>query len=40
MEIGLITGSSRGLGKSMAFNLAKEGHNIIATYNTKKKKAE
>ncbi|NQY23078.1 MAG: SDR family oxidoreductase [Campylobacteraceae bacterium] len=40
MKIALITGSSRGLGKSMALNLAKKGYNIIITYKTSKEKAQ
>ena len=40
MKIALITGSSRGLGKSMALNLAKKGYNIIITYKDSKEKAQ
>ena len=40
MKIALITGSSRGLGKSMALNLAKKCYNIIITYKTSKEKAQ
>jgi NAD(P)-dependent dehydrogenase (short-subunit alcohol dehydrogenase family) len=40
MKIALITGSSRGLGKSMALNLAKHGYNIVITYKSSKKEAD
>lgn len=40
MKIALITGGSRGLGKSMALHLAKKGHDIIFTYNSKKAEAD
>jgi NAD(P)-dependent dehydrogenase (short-subunit alcohol dehydrogenase family) len=33
-KIALVTGSSRGLGKSTALNLAKKGVNIVVTYHT------
>ncbi len=35
MKIALVTGSSRGLGKSTALNLAKKGVGIIVTYHSK-----
>ncbi|MDR3627775.1 MAG: SDR family oxidoreductase [Ignavibacteriaceae bacterium] len=38
-KIALVTGGSRGLGKSMAINLAKKGINVILTYNNKKDEA-
>jgi NAD(P)-dependent dehydrogenase (short-subunit alcohol dehydrogenase family) len=38
-KIALITGSSRGLGKSAALHLAKHGTDIIITYNTNKEEA-
>jgi NAD(P)-dependent dehydrogenase (short-subunit alcohol dehydrogenase family) len=38
-KIALITGGSRGLGKSMALHLADSGHDII-TYNTNKESAD
>jgi NAD(P)-dependent dehydrogenase (short-subunit alcohol dehydrogenase family) len=38
-KIALVTGGSRGLGKSMAINLAKKGINVILTYNSKKDEA-
>src|SRR5579864_5420641 len=39
-KIALITGGSRGLGKSMALQLAGKGHDIILTYNSNKTEAE
>jgi NAD(P)-dependent dehydrogenase (short-subunit alcohol dehydrogenase family) len=39
-KIALVTGGSRGLGKSMALNLAQKGNNVIITYNSKKDEAE
>ena len=38
-KIALVTGGSRGLGKSMALSLAKKGINVILTYNSKKDEA-
>jgi NAD(P)-dependent dehydrogenase (short-subunit alcohol dehydrogenase family) len=40
MKIALITGGSRGLGKSMALQLAANGTDVIVTYNTGKADAE
>ncbi len=40
MSIALITGGSRGLGKSMAEHLAKRGVDSIITYNTDKESAD
>ncbi len=40
MKIALVTGSSKGLGKSMALHLAKKGYNILVTYHSNKAKAE
>jgi NAD(P)-dependent dehydrogenase (short-subunit alcohol dehydrogenase family) len=40
MPITLITGGSRGLGKSMALHLAAHGNDIILTYHSKQKEAE
>ena len=40
MKIALITGSSKGLGKSMALQLAKKGYDILLTYKSSKIKAD
>ena len=40
MKINLITGGSRGLGKSMALHLADKGQDSIITYHSKKTEAE
>lgn len=40
MKIAIITGGSRGLGKSMALNIAAKGHDVILTYNSKQQDAE
>ncbi|WP_374077121.1 SDR family oxidoreductase [Bdellovibrio bacteriovorus] len=40
MKIALVTGGSRGLGKSTALALAKKGVGVILTYNSKKEEAE
>lgn len=39
-KIALITGGSRGLGKSMALHLADKGRDIILTYHSKQDEAE
>ncbi|MFT3827966.1 MAG: SDR family oxidoreductase [Chitinophagaceae bacterium] len=39
-KIALVTGSSRGLGKNMALQLAEKGHDVIVTYNSKKEEAQ
>jgi NAD(P)-dependent dehydrogenase (short-subunit alcohol dehydrogenase family) len=39
-KIALITGASRGLGKSMALHLAEKGIDIIFTYHSKKEEAQ
>ncbi|PSL46397.1 NAD(P)-dependent dehydrogenase (short-subunit alcohol dehydrogenase family) [Chitinophaga niastensis] len=39
-KIALITGGSRGLGKNMALHLAKNGNDIIITYNSNKAAAD
>lgn len=38
--IALVTGGSRGLGHNMAINIAKEGLDVIITYNNKKEEAD
>jgi NAD(P)-dependent dehydrogenase (short-subunit alcohol dehydrogenase family) len=40
MKIAIVTGGSRGLGKSMSLHLAARGHDVILTYNSKQKEAE
>jgi len=40
MKIVLVTGGSRGLGKSMSLHLAAKGHDVILTYNSKKSDAD
>lgn len=40
MTIALITGSSRGLGKSMALHLADRGVDVVVTYKSNAKEAE
>ncbi len=39
-KIALVTGGSRGLGKSMALSLAQKGLNVVLTYHSKKAEAE
>ena len=36
----VITGSSRGIGKCLVENLAKDGHNVILNYNKSEKQAK
>ena len=40
MKIALITGSSRGLGKSMALHLSTKGYNVVLTYKSAKAQTE
>lgn len=40
MGIAVITGASRGLGRSMALNLAGKGHDVILTWHSAKDEAE
>ena len=40
MKIAIITGGSRGVGKSTALNVAKRGTGVILTYNTHPEEAE
>jgi NAD(P)-dependent dehydrogenase (short-subunit alcohol dehydrogenase family) len=40
MKIALVTGGSRGLGKSMALHLASKGNDVILTYNSNRTEAE
>lgn len=40
MGIALVTGSSRGLGRSTALHLADKGHDVIVTYRSKKEEAD
>lgn len=39
-KIAIVTGASRGLGKSTALNLAKKGNDVIITYHSKKIEAD
>jgi NAD(P)-dependent dehydrogenase (short-subunit alcohol dehydrogenase family) len=38
-KIALVTGGSRGLGKSMALNIARKGLDVVLTYNSRKESA-
>ena len=40
MKLALVTGGSRGLGKSMAVHIAAKGNDVILTYNNEKADAE
>jgi NAD(P)-dependent dehydrogenase (short-subunit alcohol dehydrogenase family) len=40
MKIALITGGSRGLGRSMAIHLARAGHSVIITYQSRASDAQ
>ena len=39
-KIVIVTGSSRGIGKAIALEFAKEGAAVVVTYNQRKKAAE
>ncbi|MEL7655432.1 MAG: SDR family oxidoreductase, partial [Bacillota bacterium] len=39
-KYGIVTGASRGLGVNMAIELAREGYDVIITYNSKAEQAE
>ncbi len=39
MGIALVTGSSRGIGRSTALKLATKGHDVIVTYKSNEKSA-
>lgn len=39
-KVALVTGCAKGIGKSIALTLAKDGYNIIGTYNKSKKEVE
>lgn len=39
-KFGIVTGASRGLGVAMARELAREGYNVVITYQNNKEKAE
>jgi NAD(P)-dependent dehydrogenase (short-subunit alcohol dehydrogenase family) len=39
-KIALVTGGSRGLGRNMALNLARAGHDVIVTYRSRASEAE
>ena len=39
-KVVLITGSSRGLGRSIAISFAKEGANVIINYKSSKKEVK
>lgn len=38
-KVALVTGSSRGIGKAIVSNFAKEGYNVVINYKTQKDKA-
>ena len=40
MKIALVTGGSRGLGKSMALHLAAKGNDVILTYHSNRAEAD
>ncbi len=40
MKIAVVTGGSRGLGKSMCLHIAEKGHGVILTYRSRKDEAD
>lgn len=40
MKIAIVTGGSRGLGRSISLNLAAKGHDVILTYKSRQAEAE
>jgi len=40
MKITIVTGGSRGLGKSMCLHIAEKGHGVILTYHSRKDEAD
>lgn len=40
MKIAVVTGGSRGLGKSMCLHIAEKGHGVILTYHSRKDEAD
>lgn len=40
MKIAIVTGGSRGLGKSMCLHIAEKGHGVILTYHSRKDEAD
>src|SRR5215469_3334432 len=39
-KIAIITGASRGLGKSMALHIARQGNDVLVTYHSNKTEAD
>ena len=33
MKVAIVTGATRGIGKEIAINLAKDGYNVVINYN-------
>ena len=40
MKIAIVSGGSRGLGKSMCLHIAERGHDVILTYRSRKDEAD
>ena len=40
MKIAIVTGGSRGLGKSMCLHVANKGHDVLLTYRSNKDEAD